>query len=99
LALYRGGRPPARSGAQGLGADWLHDRFADRVADCGSDSAALYGRYRGPPVPRIRGHTRRHDPGLRGRVADADSDDVRAAAEAYAGIREGLVLPQVRAGL
>ena len=32
----------------------------------------------GPAVPRVRGHARRHDPRLGGRLADADADDVRA---------------------
>ena len=48
-------------------------RFADR----GADSAAVHGRHRGPAVPRIRGDAERDDPGLGGRLADADADDVR----------------------
>ena len=38
----------------------------------------------GPAVPRVRGHARRHDPRLGGRLADADADDVRHAAAPHA---------------
>ena len=37
----------------------------------------------GPAVPRIRGDAGSDDPGVRGRLADADADDVREAAAAY----------------
>ena len=50
------GEPPLRGGAEGLGADRLHDRFADGLADRGADPAAVHGRHRGPAVPRVRGH-------------------------------------------
>ena len=78
------GEPPLRGRAQGLRADRLHDRVADRLADRGADPAAVHGRHRRPAVPRVRGHAERDDPGLRGRLADADADDVRAAAAAQA---------------
>ena len=72
------GEQPLAGGAQGRGADRLHDRVADRLAHRGADSAALHGRHRRPAVPRVRGHAQRHDPRVGGRVADADADDVRA---------------------
>ena len=40
------GRNAAAGGAEGIGADRLHDRFSQRFADCGVDSAAVHGRYR-----------------------------------------------------
>ena len=67
---HRGRRIAPAGGAEGLRADWLHDRFADRVADCRAHSAALHGRYRRPSVPRIRHHSRGHHSGLGRRVAD-----------------------------
>ena len=76
---HRGGRIAAGGRAEGLGADRLHDRFADGLADRGADSAAVHGRHRGPAVPRIRRHAGGDDSGLGGRFADADADDVRAS--------------------
>ena len=73
------GESPLRGRAEGLGADRLHHRVADRVADRGADSAAVHGRHRRPAVPRIRRHAGGDDPGLGGRLADADADDVRAS--------------------
>ena len=73
------GETPLRGGAQRRGADRLHHRLADRLADRRADSAAVHGRYRRPPVPRIRRHAERHHPGLRRRVAHAHADDVRAS--------------------
>ena len=81
------GDAAARGGAEGLRADRLHDRLADRVADRRADPAAVHGRHRRPAVPRVRRHAQRHDPGLGGRVADADADDVRAAAAPQAASR------------
>ena len=40
------GDDAARGGAQGLGADRLHDPLADRLADRRADPAALHGRHR-----------------------------------------------------
>ena len=59
IALHRAGRKAAGRRAQRLRADRLHHHFADRFADRGADSAAVHGRYRGPPVPRIRGDAER----------------------------------------
>ena len=87
LALHRGGRQAAGGRAQGRRADRLHDPVADRLADRGADSAAVHGRHRRPAVPRVRGHAGGDDPGVGGGVADADADDVREAAAAYAGER------------
>ena len=44
------------------------------------DPAAVHGRHRGPAVPRIRGHAERDDSAVRHHLADADADDVLAAA-------------------
>ena len=74
------GMPPLEAALRGLGADRLHHPLADGVADRGTDSPALHGRHRRPPVPRVRGHAQRHDSGIGGRLADADADDVREAA-------------------
>jgi multidrug efflux pump len=74
------GDSAAGGGAEGLGADRLHDRVAERFADRRADSAAVHGRHRRPAVPRIRRHAERDDRGLGGRLADADADDVRQAA-------------------
>ena len=79
-ALHRGGRPAAGGGAQGLGADRLHHHLADDLADRGADPAAVHGRCRRPPVPRIRHHPGGDDPHLGGRVADPGADAVRQAA-------------------
>ena len=58
------GRVAAASGAQGSRADRVHHCFFDRVADCGADPAAVHGRYRRPPVPRVCGDARGHDSGV-----------------------------------
>ncbi len=79
VALYRRGRVAAAGGAKGSAADRLYDRFADHFADRGADPAAVHGRYRGPPVPRIRRYAERHHPGFGGGFADADADDVLAS--------------------
>ena len=81
------GDAPLRRRAQGRGADRLHHPFADRLADRGAHPAAVHGRHRRPPLPRVRRHACRHHPRLGRRLADADADDVRQAAEAQAGRR------------
>ena len=48
------GRAAAGGGAERLGADRLHHRFADRFADRGADPAAVHGRHRRAAVPRVR---------------------------------------------
>ena len=73
------GETPLQAALQGLRADRLHHRLADHLADRRADPAAVHGRHRRPAVPRVRGHAERHDPGLGGRLADADADDVRAS--------------------
>ena len=83
------GETPLEAALKGVGADRVHDRVADRVADRGADSAAVHGRHRGPAVPRVCRDAGGDDPGLGGRLADADADDVRAAAEAQAGGQQG----------
>ena len=64
--------------AQGRRADRLHHRLADGLADRRAHPAAVHGRCRRPPVPRVRGHAGGHHRHLGGRLADADADDVRA---------------------
>ena len=93
------GENAAAGGAQGFRADRLHHRIADHFADRGADSAVVHGRYRGPAVPRIRGHAGRHHSGFGGGFADADAHDVLQAAEAHAGAPAGPVLPRFRAWL
>ncbi len=70
--------------AQRLGANWLHHRLVDRLADCRSHSSVIHGRYRGPPVSRIRRHAERDHPGLGRGFAHAHSDDVLETVEAHA---------------
>ncbi len=48
------GRTAAGGGAEGRGADRIHDPVAERLADRGADSAAVHGRHRRAAVPRIR---------------------------------------------
>ena len=99
LALHRGGGQAARGRAQGLRADRLHDRVADRLAHRGPDPAALHGRHRRPALPRVRRDAERHDPGLGRRLADADADDVRQAASPQGALRADPLLPRLRARL
>ena len=78
------GDSPLEAALQGLRADRLHDHLADRVADRGADSAAVHAGRGRPAVPRIRRDARGHDPDLRGRVADAGADAVRASCSSAA---------------
>ena len=48
----------------------------------------------GPAVPRVRDHAGGDDPDLGGRLADADADDVRAAAAPHAGGAAEPLLPR-----
>ena len=68
------------SGAEGLGADRIHDRVADGFVDRRADSAFVHGRYRWAVVPRICGDFERDDFDVGGGIAFADADDVREAA-------------------
>ncbi len=79
-ALHRGGPHAAGSGAARLRPDRLHHRVVDRLADRRADSAALHGRHRGPAVPRVRGDPERDHSAVGHHFADADADDVLAAA-------------------
>ena len=94
VALHRRGRSAAAGGAEGRRADRLHHRFADRLADRGADSAAVHGRHRGPPVPRVRGHA-----GVTILISAVVSLTLTPmmcaqAAEAHAGSAAGPVLPR-----
>ena len=99
LALHRGGRESAAGGAEGRRADRLHHSFFDGVADRGADSAAIHGRYRGTPVPPVRGDAGRDHRALGVRFADADAHDVRAAAALHAARKTGPLLSRLRAGI
>ena len=83
----------ARGGAARLGTDRIHHRFADGVADRGADPAAVHGRHRGTAVPRVRRDAERDHSAVGGDFADADADDVRAAAAAA---RRGAPRPVLR---
>ena len=63
---------------EGRGADRLHHRFADRLADRRAHSPALHGRRGGPAVPRVRRNPGRHHHHFRRGLADPDADDVLA---------------------
>ena len=75
------GATPMHAALEGRQADRLHAGVAHRVADRGADPAAVHGRCRRPPVPRVRDHAGGLDPHLAGGFADADPDDVRAPAQ------------------
>ncbi len=96
VALPRGRRIAAGGGAERLRADRLHHRFADRIADRGAHPAAVHGRHRRPPLPRVRDHAGRHDPDFGRGLAHPDADDVRQAAEAQAGVAAGPLLHGLR---
>ena len=78
------GEPPLEAALKGSEQIGFTIVSLTRVADRRADSAAVHGRHRRPAVPRVRGHAQRDDPGLGGRLADADADDVREAAAAHA---------------
>ena len=61
--------------------DRLHHHLTDLLAGGGADPAAVHGRHRRPPVPRVRRHAGGGDFDLRRSVADADADDVRTHAQ------------------
>ena len=78
-------RPPPgtrrRSDARGAdrrAADRLHRDVDQHLAGRGVHPADLHGRHPGPAVPRVRHDADHGDRCLRGRVADADADDLRA---------------------
>ena len=91
------GEPPLQAALKGSQADRLHHRVADRLAHRRADSAAVHGRHRRAPVPRVRRHLERHDSGVGGRVADADADDVRQAVAPHARGGAGALLSRLGA--
>ena len=82
-------------GAEGRGADRVHDSVADGFADRGADSAAVHGRRGGAAVPRVCGDAGGDDRYFGGGVADADADDGVADSEAQSGGAAGAILPGV----
>ena len=62
-------------GAEGRGADRLHDPLADGLADRGADPAAVHGRRGRAAVPRIRRDAGGDDRCFGGGLTDADADD------------------------
>ena len=91
------GEPPLEAALKGSEQIGFTIVSLTRLADRGADPAAVHGRHRRPPVPRVRGHAERDDPGLGGRLADADADDVRQAPAGTSRGESRAVLPRVRA--
>ncbi len=77
ISRYIEKREAAGRRAEGRGGDRLHHHLPHLLADRGADPAAVYGRYRRPPVPRIRRHPCRRYSYLGGGLPDPDADDVR----------------------
>ena len=93
------GYTPDAGGAGGRGADRLHHRFADRLADRRAHSLALHGRCGGPPLPRVRRHPGRHHHHLRRGLADPDADDVLTHSATQSRGQAGPLLQRVGARL
>ncbi len=70
-----------RRRAQGHTRSRLHGALDEHFAGGGFHPAAAHGRHRGAPVPRVRRHALGRYPGLVGRLAHSDADDVRASAQ------------------
>ena len=87
------GEGAAAGGARRLAGDRLHHRLDDPVAGRGVHPGALHGRHRRPAAPRVRGHDRRRDPGLRARLADPHADAVQPLPAAAGG---GAARPRLR---
>ena len=97
--LHRGGRASAARRAQGRRTNRLHDYLAHRFAGGRSHPAAVHGRHRRPPVPRVRSHAFHHHPDVGGGLPHADADDVFETAEAHARSAAGALLPRIGKGL
>ena len=82
-------KPPSARALDGCDADRLHDRLADGLAGRGADPAALHGRRRRAPVPRVRRDAGDHDPHLGRRLADAGADDVGTLAQGAGSDEDG----------
>ena len=77
-----GGALAVRGGAEGRRRDRLHHHVDHAVADRRIHSAVPDGRLCRAAVPRIRRHRQRRSGAVAADLADADADDVRAAAQA-----------------
>jgi Cu/Ag efflux pump CusA len=64
-------------------ADRFHNRFADDLADCRADSAALHGRHRRTAFPRVCNHAKRNHSRFGRGFSDAYADDVFEITEEY----------------
>ena len=84
---------------EGRGRDRLHHRVDHAVADRGVHSAVPDGRLCRQAVPRIRRHRQRRARPVAADLADADADDVLAAAQAENGKRHGWLYRTVRTRL
>ena len=76
-ALHRAGHAAVGGRLSRRGADRLHHRLADGVADRGVHPAAVHDRRGGPAVQGVRGHPLSRRGGVGGGLADPDADDVR----------------------
>ena len=81
VRLMETGHEAARGDSGERAGNQLHDSFDDDFARGRIFSAGIHVRPGGPHLPRIRGHHRRFDLRFGPGVADADSADVREAAE------------------
>ena len=90
------GKPPLQAAIDGSRRDRLHDPVDDALAGRGVHPAAVHGRHHRTPVPRIRRHHRRRDPGFGLRFAHADADALQPLPQATAAKRTRPVLQRER---
>ena len=82
-------RAAARSVAQGLEGNRLHDSDDDDVARRRLHSDSVHGRHSRPPVPRVRGHDHHRHSHLGRRVGHADADALQPLPERSSTSRPG----------
>ena len=99
FAVHRRRRTADGGGAQGRGADRIHDSIADGFAHRRAHSAAVYGRRGRAPVPRVCRNAGRHDRHFGGGLADADAHDECAHLAAHSERAAGALLSRLRARL